>query len=72
MNKILKNLILIKTQIFFQNVRVVHFRCSWSTSALIILGLVFLQFFFLVMLNFPFPTFKLFTIVNSFLSWTYI
>ena len=24
------------------------------------------------MLNFPFPTFKLFTIVNSFLSWTYI
>ena len=24
------------------------------------------------MLDFPFPTFKLFTIVNSFLSWTYI
>ena len=27
---------------------------------------------FLVMLDFPFPTFKLFTIVSSFLSWTYI
>ena len=26
----------------------------------------FLIVFFLVMLNFPFPTFKLFTIVNSF------
>ena len=48
-----------------------HFRCSWSTSALIILGLDFIVFF-LVMLDFPFPNLKLFTIVNSFLSWTYI
>ena len=39
---------------------------------IIIIIILYLIVFFLVMLNFPFPTFKLFTIVNSFLSWTYI
>ena len=32
----------------------------------------FLIVFFLVMLDFPFPTLKVFTIVSSFLSWTNI